>query len=243
MSHLTSPLDLEILGRAATRSSRLKKNFSGQSGFVGAAVAPPPEAPGTQCARTRVTRVAMSDLNVTAPPFAPPDSNRVDVPARDNHVAPHPPTPSTRDIEGVRGDDDFDVSVVDPALATPVDAATRAAKENYELVRALCQLLTSTRAQVARLERRLAQVEAGGAKRKAPPVPSSSSVQGRSEKPPVVVVIAPPPPPPPPPTPTTPASTGGESPTRSPVRRTASKFSWAEDDEVSLFQFSYGQLD
>jgi hypothetical protein len=27
------------------------------------------------------------------------------------------------------------------------------------------------------------------------------------------------------------------------VRRTASKFSWAEDDEVSLFQFSYGQLD
>ena len=44
-------------------------------------------------------------------------------------------------------------------------------------------------------------------------------------------------------TPTTPASTGGESPTRSPVRRTASKFSWAEDDEVSLFQFSYGQLD
>ena len=105
MSHLSSPLDLEILGRAATRSSRLKKNFSGQSGFVGAAVAPPPEAPGTQCARTRVTRVAMSDLNVTAPPFAPPDSNRVDVPARDNHVAPHPPTP-TRDIEGVRGDDD-----------------------------------------------------------------------------------------------------------------------------------------
>ena len=98
-------------------------------------------------------------------------------------------------------------------------------------------------AQVARLERRLAQVEAGGAKRKAPPVPSSSSVQGRSEKPPVVVVIAPPPPPPPPPTPTTPASTGGESPTRSPVRRTASKFSWAEDDEVSLFQFSHGQLD
>jgi hypothetical protein len=179
----------------------------------------------------------MSDLNVTAPPFAPPDSNRVDVHARDNHVAPHPPTPSTRDIEGVRGDDDFDVSVVDPALATTVDAATRAAKENYELVRALCQLLTSTRAQVARLEHRLAQVEAGGAKRKAPPVPSSSSVQGRSEKPPVVVVIAPPP------TPTTPASTGGESPTRSPVRRTASKFSWAEDDEVSLFQFSYGQLD
>ena len=240
MSHLTSPLDLEILGRAATRSSRLKKNFSGQSGFVGAAVAPPPEAPGTRHARTRVTRVAMSDLNVTAPPFAPPDSNRVDVPARDGHVAPHPPTP-TRDIEGVRGDDD---SVYDdPALATTVDAATRAAKENYELVRALCQLLTSTRAQVARLERRLAQVEAGGAKRKAPPVPSSSSVQGRSEKPPVVVVIAPPPPPPPPPTPTTPASTGGESPTRSPVRRTASKFSWAEDDEVSLFQFSYGQLD
>ena len=227
MSHLTSPLDLEILGRAATRSSRLKKNFSGQSGFVGAAVAPPPEAPGTQCARTRVTRVALSDLNVTAPPFAPPDSNRVDVHARDNHVAPHPPTPSTRDIEGVRGDDDFDVSVVDPALATTVDAATRAANENYELVRVLCQLLTSTRA----------QVEAGGAKRKAPPVPSSSSVQGRSEKPPVVVVIAPPP------TPTTPASTGGESPTRSPVRRTASKFSWAEDDEVSLFQFSYGQLD
>jgi hypothetical protein len=213
------------------------ENFSGQSGFVGAAVAPPPEASGTQRARTRVTRVAMSDLNVTAPPFAPPDSNRVDVPARDNHVAPHPPTPSTRDIEGVRGDDDFDVSVVDPALATTVDAATRAAKENYELVRALCQLLTSTRAQVARLEHRLAQVEAGGAKRKAPPVPSSSSVQGRSEKPPVVVVIAPPP------TPTTPASTGGESPTRSPVRRTASKFSWAEDDEVSLFQFSYGQLD
>ena len=240
MSHLTSPLDLEILGRAATRSSRLKKNFSGQSGFVGAAVAPPPEAPGTRHARTRVTRVAMSDLNVTAPPFAPPDSNRVDVPARDNHVAPHPPTP-TRDIEGVRGDDD---SVYDdPALATTVDAATRAAKENYELVRVLCQLLTSTRAQVARLERRLAQVEAGGAKRKAPPVPSSSSAQGRSEKPPVVVVIAPPPPPPPPPTPTTPASTGGESPTRSPVRRTASKFSWAEDDEVSLFQFSYGQLD
>ena len=185
----------------------------------------------------------MSDLNVTAPPFAPPDSNRVDVPARDNHVAPHPPTPSTRDIEGVRGDDDFDVTVVDPALATTVDAATRAAKENYELVRALCQLLTSTRAQVARLERRLAQVEAGGAKRKAPPVPSSSSVQGRSEKPPVVVVIAPPPPPPPPPTPTTPASTGGESPTRSPVRRTASKFSWAEDDEVSSFSFSYGQSD
>jgi hypothetical protein len=178
----------------------------------------------------------MSDLNATAPPFAPPDSNRVDVPARDGHVAPHPPTPS-RDIEGVRGDDDFDVTVVDPALATTVDAATRAAKENYELVRALCQLLTSTRAQVARLEHRLAQVEAGGAKRKAPPVPSSSSVQGRSEKPPVVVVIAPPP------TPTTPASTGGESPTRSPVRRTASKFSWAEDDEVSLFQFSYGQLD
>jgi len=241
MSHPTSPLDLEILGRAATRSSRLKKNFSGQSGFVGAAVAPPPEASGTRHARTRVTRVAMSDLNVTAPPFAPPDSNRVDVPARDNHVAPHPPTPSTRDIEGVRGDDDFDVSVVDPALATTVDAATRAAKENYELVRALCQLLTSTRAQVARLERRLAQVEAG-AKRKAPPVPSSSSAVGRSEKPPVVVVIAPPPPPPPP-TPTTPASTGGESPTRSPVRRTASKFSWAEDDEVSLFQFSYGQLD
>ena len=240
MSHLTSPLDLEILGRAATRSSRLKKNFSGQSGFVGAAVAPPPEAPGTQCARTRVTRVAMSDLNVTAPPFAPPDSNRVDVPARDNHVAPHPPTPSTRDIEGVRGDDDFDVSVVDPALATTVDAATRAAKENYELVRALCQLLTSTRAQVARLERRLAQVEAGGAKRKAPPGESSSSTGGRSEKPPVVVVvvIAPPPPPPPPPpplTPTTPASTGGESPTRSPVRRIASKFSWAEEDEVSLF--------
>jgi hypothetical protein len=179
----------------------------------------------------------MSDLNVTAPPFAPPDSNRVDVPARDNHVAPHPPASTTRDIEGVRGDDDFDVTVLDPALATTVDAATRAAKENYELVRALCQLLTSTRAQVARLERRLAQVEAGGAKRKAPPVPSSSSVQGRSEKPPVVVVIAPPP------TPTTPASTGGESPTRSPVRRTASKFSWAEDDEVSLFQFSYGQLD
>ena len=237
MSHLTSPLDLEILGRAATRSSRLKKNFSGQSGFVWAAVAPPPEASGTPRVRTRVTRVAMSDLNVIAPPFAPPDSNRVDVPARDGHVAPHPPTPSTRDIEGVRGDDDFDVSVVDPALATTVDAATRAAKENYELVRALCQLLTSTRAQVARLERRLAQVEAGGAKRKAPPVPSSSSVQGRSEKPPVVVVIAPPP------TPTTPASTGGESPTRSPVRRTASKFSWAEDDEVSLFQFSYGQLD
>ena len=137
----------------------------------------------------------------------------------------------------MRGDDDFDITVVDPALATTVDAATRAAKENYELVRALCQLLTSTRAQVARLERRLAQVEAGGAKRKAPPVPSSSSVQGRSEKPPVVVVIAPPP------TPTTPASTGGESPTRSPVRRTASKFSWAEDDEVSLFQFSYGQFD
>ena len=186
----------------------------------------------------------MSDLNVTAPPFAPPDSNRVDVPARDDHVAPHPPTPSTRDIEGVRGDDDFDVTVLDPALATTVDAATRAAKENYELVRALCQLLTSTRAQVARLERRLAQVEAGGAKRKAPPGESSSSAQGRSEKPPVVVVIAPPPPPPPPPTPTTPASTGGESPTRSPVRRTASKFSWAEDDEVNLFQFfSYGQLD
>ena len=235
MSHLTSPLDLEILGRAATRSSRLKKNFSGQSGFVGAAVAPPPEAPGTQCARTRVTRVAMSDLNVTAPPFAPPDSNRVDVPARDGHVAPQPPTPS-RDIEGVRGDDDFDVTVVDPALATTVDAATRAAKENYELVRALCQLLTSTRAQVARLERRLAEVEAG-AKRKAPPGESSSSTGGRSEKPPVVVVvvIAPPPPPPPPPTPTTPASTGAESPTRSPVRRTASKFSWAEEDEVSLF--------
>ena len=187
----------------------------------------------------------MSDLNVTAPPFAHPDSNRVDVPARDNHVAPHPPTP-TRDstIEGVRGDDDFDVTVVDPALATTVDAATRAAKENYELVRVLCQLLTSTRAQVARLERRLAQVEAGGAKRKAPPGESSSSTQGRSEKPPVVVVIAPPPPPPPPPTPTsTPASTGGESPTRSPVRRTASKFSWAEDDEVSLFQFSYSQFD
>ena len=204
-------------------------------------MAPPPEAPGTRHARTRVTRVAMSDLNVTAPPFAPPDSNRVDVPARDGHVAPHPPASSTRDIEGVRGDDD---SVYDdPALATTVDAATRAAKENYELVRALCQLLTSTRAQVARLERRLAQVEAGGAKRKAPPVPSSSSAVGRSEKPPVVVVIAPPPPPPPPPTPTTPASTGGESPTRSPVRRTASKFSWAEDDEVSLFQFSYGQLD
>ena len=235
MSHLTSPLDLEILGRAATRSSRLKKNFSGQSGFVGAAVAPPPEAPGTQCARTRVTRVAMSDLNVTAPPFAPPDSNRVDVPARDNHVAPHPPTPSTRDIEGVRGDDDFDVSVVDPALATTVDAATRAAKENYELVRALCQLLTSTRAQVARLERRLAEVEAG-AKRKAPPGESSSSTGGRSEKPPVVVVVVIAPPPPPPPlTPTTPASTGGESPTRSPVRRIASKFSWAEEDEVSLF--------
>ena len=38
-------------------------------------------------------------------------------------------------------------------------------------------------------------------------------------------------------------TTGGESPTRSPVRRTASKFSWAEDDEVSLFQFSYGQFD
>ena len=186
----------------------------------------------------------MSDLNVTAPPFAPPDSNRVDVPARDGHVAPHPPTSSTRDIEGVRGDDDFDVSVVDPALATTVDAATRAANENYELVRVLCQLLTSTRAQVARLERRRAQVEAGGAKRKAPPGESSSSAQGRSEKPPVVVVIAPPPPPPPPPTPTsTPASTGGESPTRSPVRRTASKFSWAEDDEVSLFQFSYGHLD
>ena len=149
MSHLTSPLDLEILGRAATRSSRLKKNFSGQSGFVGAAVAPPPEASGTPRVRTRVTRVAMSDLNVTAPPFAPPDSNRVDVPARDNHVAPHPPTP-TRDIEGVRGDDD---SVYDdPALATTVDAATRAAKENYELVRVLCQLLTSTRAQVARLK-------------------------------------------------------------------------------------------
>ena len=68
-------------------------------------MAPPPEASGTRRARTRVTRVAMSDLNVTAPPFAPPDSNRVDVPARDNHVAPHPPTP-TRDIEGVRGDDD-----------------------------------------------------------------------------------------------------------------------------------------
>ena len=153
------------------------------------------------------------------------------------------PPRATRDIEGVRGDDDFDVYVVDPALATTVDAATRAAKENYELVRVLCQLLTSTRAQVARLERRLAQVEAGGAKRKAPPGESSSSTQGRSEKPPVVVVIAPPPPPPPPPTPTTPASTGGESPTRSPVRRTASKFSWAEDDEVSLFQFSYGQLD
>ena len=235
MSHLTSPLDLEILGRAATRSSRLKKNFSGQSGFVGAAVAPPPEAPGTQCARTRVTRVAMSDLNVTAPPFAPPDSNRVDVHARDNHVAPHPPTPTTRDIEGVRGDDDFDVSVVDPALATTVDAATRAAKENYELVRALCQLLTSTRAQVARLERRLAEVEAG-AKRKAPPGESSSSTGGRSEKPPVVVVVVIAPPPPPPPlTPTTPASTGGESPTRSPVRRIASKFSWAEEDEVSLF--------
>ena len=233
---------MEILGRAATRSSRLKKNFSGQSGFVGAAVAPPPEAPGTRHARTRVTRVAMSDLNVTAPPFAPPDSNRVDVPARDGHVAPHPPTP-TRDIEGVRGDDDFDVTVVDPALATTIDAATRAAKENYELVRALCQLLTSTRAQVARLERQLAQVEAAGAKRKAPPGESSSSTVGRSEKPPVVVVIATPPPPPPPPTPTTPASTGGESPTRSPVRRTASKFSWAEDDEVSLFQFSHGQLD
>ena len=234
MSHLTSPLDLEILGRAATRSSRLKKNFSGQSGFVGAAVAPPPEAPGTQCARTRVTRVAMSDLNVTAPPFAPPDSNRVDVPARDGHVAPHPPTP-TRDIEGVRGDDDFDVTVVDPALATTIDAATRAAKENYELVRALCQLLTSTRAQVARLERRLAEVEAG-AKRKAPPGESSSSTGGRSEKPPVVVVVVIAPPPPPPPlTPTTPASTGGESPTRSPVRRIASKFSWAEEDEVSLF--------
>ena len=205
-------------------------------------MAPPPEASGTQRARTRVTRVAMSDLNVTAPPFAPPDSNRVDVPARDGHVAPHPPTSSTRDIEGVRGDDDFDVSVVDPALATTVDAATRTASENYELVRVLCQLLTSTRAQVARLERRLAQVEAGGAKRKAPPGESSSSTVGRSEKPPVVVVIAPPPPPPPP-TPTTPASTGGESPTRSPVRRTASKFSWAEDNEVSLFQFSYGQFD
>jgi hypothetical protein len=27
------------------------------------------------------------------------------------------------------------------------------------------------------------------------------------------------------------------------VRRTASKFSWAEEDEVSLFQLSYGQLD
>ena len=133
----------------------------------------------------------MSDLNVTAPPFAPPDSNRVDVPARDNHVAPHPPTP-TRDIEGVRGDDDSRTSRLDPALATTVDAATRAAKENYELVRVLCQLLTSTRAQVARLERRLAQVEAGGAKRKAPPGESSSSAQGRSEKPPVVVVIAPP---------------------------------------------------
>ena len=118
----------------------------------------------------------MSDLNVTAPPFAPPDSNRVDVPARDGHVAPHPPTP-TRDIEGVRGDDDFDVTVVDPALATTIDAATRAAKENYELVRALCQLLTSTRAQVARLERRLAEVEAG-AKRKAPPGESSSSTKG-----------------------------------------------------------------
>ena len=142
----------------------------------------------------------------------------------------------------MRGDDD---SVYDdPALATTVDAATRAAKENYELVRVLCQLLTSTRAQVARLERRLAEVEAG-AKRKAPPGESSSSAQGRSEKPPVVVVIAPlsPPPPPPPPTTTTPASTGGESPTRSPVRRTASKFSWAEDDEVSSFSFSYGQSD
>ena len=183
----------------------------------------------------------MSDLNVTAPPFAPPDSNRVDVPARDNHVAPHPPTRDARyrRSEGRRRLSYHD----DPALATTVDAATRAAKENYELVRVLCQLLTSTRAQVARLERRLAQVEAGGAKRKAPPGESSSSAQGRSEKPPVVVVIAPPPPPPPPPTPTTPASTGGESPTRSPVRRTASKFSWAEDDEVSLFQFSYGQLD
>jgi hypothetical protein len=184
----------------------------------------------------------MSDLNATAPPFAPPDSNRVDVPARDGHVAPHPPTPS-RDIEGVRGDDDFDVTVVDPALATTVDAATRAAKENYELVRALCQLLTSTRAQVARLERRLAQVEAGGAKRKAPPGESSSSTVGRSEKPPVdagVVGVGgggggggg-----------TMTTTTGGESPTRSPVRRTASKFSWAEDDEVSLFQFSYGQFD
>ena len=182
----------------------------------------------------------MSDLNVTAPPFAPPDSNRVDVPARDNHVAPHPPTPPTRDIEGVRGDDD---SVYDdPALTTTVDAATRAAKENYELVRALCQLLTSTRAQVARLERRLAQVEAGGAKRKAPPGESSSSTVGRSEKPPVdagVVGVGggggggg-----------TMTTTTGGESPTRSPVRRTASKFSWAEDDEVSLFQFSHGQLD
>ena len=107
----------------------------------------------------------MSDLNVTAPPFAPPDSNRVDVPARDGHVAPHPPTPTTRDIEGVRGDDDFDVSVVDPALATTVDAATRAAKENYELVRALCQLLTSTRAQVARPEIDISQTKPHGESR------------------------------------------------------------------------------
>jgi len=106
----------------------------------------------------------MSDLNVTAPPFAPTSANASDPTACDGADASHPAPPEEKTKEEEKeeegeGEGAVDVASVDPTLALTVDAAMRSARENCALVQALCSLLTSTRGRVAQLEARLASLE------------------------------------------------------------------------------------
>ena len=168
----------------------------------------------------------MSDLNVTAPPFAPTSAKASDPAARDaadaSHPAPPrvgaPPEEKEKEKEEGAGEGEeeaaLDVASVDPTLTLTVDAATRSARENCALVHALCSLLTSTRGRVAQLEARLAslqlELERTGGRR------SGSSESERSWE--RAGADAPP---------TTPAS----PPEPSPV---ANGLAWADDDDDSL---------